>query len=93
MRLANFDNQRRIPEQIWYEQLRESDNGSFVTKSKPNPFNLEQNTGRYSRGGGVHRPFNSQARVYSRIENRSGAATSFTQSCLKKLDMEAFGEF
>lgn len=32
MRLANFDKQRRIPEQIWYDSLRGSDDGSFIKK-------------------------------------------------------------
>jgi hypothetical protein len=31
MRLANWDNQRRIPEQIWYDSLRGEDNGQFST--------------------------------------------------------------
>ena len=29
VRLANFDAQRVIPDQIWYDSLRKSDDGSF----------------------------------------------------------------
>ena len=27
IRMANFDNQRRIPDQIWYDSLRQTDDG------------------------------------------------------------------
>jgi hypothetical protein len=29
LRLASFDNHKRLPTQLWYDQLRASDDGSF----------------------------------------------------------------
>lgn len=34
---ANFDNQPSIPQRIWYDQLRDSDNGTYSKTSIQNP--------------------------------------------------------
>ena len=38
MRLAKFDTQRHIPDQVWYDSLRGSDDGSFSKVSARNPY-------------------------------------------------------
>ena len=34
--MASFDEHKRLPQQIWYDQLRGSDDGSFSKISIPN---------------------------------------------------------
>ena len=37
LQLATFDTQDRLPSQIWYDQLREHDDGSFSRTTCMNP--------------------------------------------------------
>ena len=39
LRLASFDTKRSIPEQIWYDSLRGSDDGSFTRVTATNTHN------------------------------------------------------
>jgi hypothetical protein len=32
--IASFDNAGAVPQQVWYDQLRESDDGRFVHKGE-----------------------------------------------------------
>ena len=67
---SQFDTQKQIPTQIWYDQLRESDDGTFSNLSprcggeSPEPKSTLHKRIFRNRGKQDPRPFNSQSRVF-----------------------------